>query len=67
MQSNFMLSVSYESYMVSVIIVNIIYAECKLQALYAECHYAKCQYAEFYGAFKFGFIIKGGNIHILVL
>jgi len=34
MQSYFMLSVSYESYMVSVIIVNIIYAECKLQALY---------------------------------
>jgi hypothetical protein len=26
------------------------YAECRKQALYAECHYAECRYSEYRGA-----------------
>ncbi len=26
--------------------LNVIYAECRIIALYAECHYAECHYAE---------------------
>ncbi len=27
--------------------LSVIYAECHIQALYAECHYAVCRYAEY--------------------
>jgi hypothetical protein len=26
--------------------LNVIYAECHIQALYANCHFADCRYAE---------------------
>jgi hypothetical protein len=26
--------------------LSVIYAECHIQAIYAECHYAECRYAE---------------------
>jgi hypothetical protein len=32
--------------MLSVIMLNVIYAECLKYALYAECHYAECRYTE---------------------
>jgi hypothetical protein len=30
----------------SVVMLSVIYAECRKQAHYAECHYAECCYAE---------------------
>jgi hypothetical protein len=32
--------------MPSVIMLSIIYAECRNEVYYAECHYAKCRYGE---------------------
>ncbi len=33
--------------MLNVIILNVVYAKCRQLALYAECRFAGCQYAEF--------------------
>jgi hypothetical protein len=30
----------------SVVMMSVIYGECRKQAHYAECHYAECRYAE---------------------
>jgi hypothetical protein len=45
-----MLSVANNPFMLSVIMLNVI-AECRKQALYAECHYAECRYVACRGAF----------------
>jgi hypothetical protein len=46
-----MLSVTNKPFMASVVMLNVIYAECHKKTLYAEfrcdeCHYAECRYAE---------------------
>jgi hypothetical protein len=38
--------------MLSVVMLNVTYAECHIQALYAECHYVECHYAGFRGALR---------------
>jgi hypothetical protein len=54
MQKIAMLSVAYvQCHLCSVsLMLSVIYAECYVQALYDECHYAVCHYAEYLGACK---------------
>jgi hypothetical protein len=44
--------------------LNAIYAECHIQAFYAECHYAECRYAECHGATAAQSIIFSGECDI---
>jgi hypothetical protein len=40
--------------MLSACMLTVTYAECRILALYAECHYAECRHAERHGALKLG-------------
>ncbi len=44
--------------MLSVVVLNVIYAECLKCALYAQCHYAECCYAECRGALQSAIFLR---------
>jgi hypothetical protein len=43
-------------------VLNVVHAECRKQAHYADCHYAECRYAECRSAVKMACFVKKKKI-----